>query len=247
MNKAFSHLSKTQGMNFAIKRCFSQAFPLPKKPMGDWKGKRVQAPSPAFPPLYEIVMVARIGDPVSFKSMLKILCSNILQSGGVVRGMENLGDRVLVKSLRSNDGIWYSLGRFIKLDLAANPQLHLSVCRQLRESDEILRVNSNKVSDAEYLDTFMRKVNFDISPFKDKEMYDEDYIKAMWSHYAQLKALRDGSTHQEIEENLPHVASYVRGLQEGHDSADAQTLAKWAKGDLTIEDKQVRDYYIKHY
>ena len=180
--------------------------------MGDWYGKRVRDPSPSFPSLYEIVMVARINDPGSFKQMLKILSSNILQSGGVIRNLENLGDRVLVKSLRANDGVWYSLGRFIKLDLAANPQLHLQVVQQLREHDEVLRVNSTKIKDHQYMDTLMKKINFEMSPFSDKDKFDEDYVKAMWSHYTQLKALREGSTAKEMEENLPRVASFVRGL-----------------------------------
>jgi hypothetical protein len=37
--------------------------------------------------------------------------------------MDNLGDRVLVKNLRSKDGQRFSVGRFIKLEFDASPQI----------------------------------------------------------------------------------------------------------------------------
>mmetsp|Transcript_33068 Transcript_33068/g.50728 ORF Transcript_33068/g.50728 Transcript_33068/m.50728 type:complete len:99 (-) Transcript_33068:22-318(-) len=91
----------------------------------------------------------------------------------------------------------------------------------------------------------MKRVNYELSPFRDKETYDENYIRFMWTRYTQLKALREGSTPKKISQDLPQVAAFVRGLQDGPESFDSKTLSSWAEGDLTFEDKQVRDYYIK--
>ena len=44
---------------------------------------------------------------------LKRISSGILQEGGVVRNINNIGDRVLTKNLISKDGINYAVGRFI--------------------------------------------------------------------------------------------------------------------------------------
>ena len=69
-------------------------------------------------PLYELVLVCRIGEPSKMKQLLKVLSNTILSEGGVVRGFTNLGDRILTKSLHSTDGKrGYSLGRFLQVCL----------------------------------------------------------------------------------------------------------------------------------
>ena len=55
-------------------------------------------------PLYEMVMVARVGDSAALAQCLKSLSSAVLTTGGIVRNFDNLGDRVLVKNLRAKDG-----------------------------------------------------------------------------------------------------------------------------------------------
>jgi ribosomal protein S6 len=66
-------------------------------------------------PLYELVMVCRMGESQALGSLLKAVTACVLQEGGVVRGYTNLGDRVLVKNLTSQDGINYGVGRFIQV------------------------------------------------------------------------------------------------------------------------------------
>ena len=54
-------------------------------------------------PLYEMIMVARVGESAALAQCLKTQSSTILTNGGVVRNLDNLGDRVLVKNLRAKD------------------------------------------------------------------------------------------------------------------------------------------------
>ena len=69
-------------------------------------------------PLYELVLVTRICEPLKLKTLLKGVSNVILTEGGVVRGFTNLGDRVLTKTLNSDDGKkGYNLGRFIQVSL----------------------------------------------------------------------------------------------------------------------------------
>ena len=35
----------------------------------------------------------------------------------------------------------------------------------------------------QYIDRTMKRLNAELSPFRDKETYDEDYIRAMWTKY----------------------------------------------------------------
>ena len=116
--------------------------------------------------------------------MLKTISQHVLANGGIIRSFENLGDRVLVKNLRSKDGLRYSVGRFIQLHLDVSPNLLQSTMEQARENNEVLRVNTNKIKDADYFDRAMKRINQEMSPFRDKSSFDEDYVRAMWTKYS---------------------------------------------------------------
>ena len=64
-------------------------------------------------PLYELVMICKMGESQHLGTLLKAVSATILQEGGVVRGFQNLGDRVLTKNLKAIDGVNYGVGRFI--------------------------------------------------------------------------------------------------------------------------------------
>ena len=51
-----------------------------------------------------MVMVARVGESHALGQCMKMIASTVLSAGGIVRNFDNLGDRVLVKSLRASDG-----------------------------------------------------------------------------------------------------------------------------------------------
>ena len=116
---------------------------------------------------------------------------------------------------------------------------------ETRKSEEVLRVNTNKMREADYLDRVMKRLNSELSPFRDKSTFDADYVRAMWTKYTQLEALRANASEKEIAEDLPKVAAFVKTLQDGADDKDARTLQDWADGKLSFDDKQVRDYYIQ--
>ena len=132
----------------------------------------------------------------------------------------------------------------MKVEFDATPQVMRIVEQQTRQHDEVLRVNTNKMKEPQYIDRAMKRLNRELSPFKDQETHDEDYIRAMWTKYCQLQTLRKGSTPKEIAKDIPRVAAFVKALQDGPEHDDSQTLFKHAEGELEFGDKQVRDYYI---
>ena len=140
------------------------------------------------------------------------------------RSIDNLGDRVLVKNLRSKDGTKYSVGRFIKVEMDCTPSMRQMIETQARNHEEVLRVNSNKMKESEYIDRVMKRLNAEMSPFRDKSTIDEDYIRVMWTKYVQIQALRGGSTQKRIEQDLPQVAAFVKTVEEGPQHHDSQTL-----------------------
>ena len=67
----------------------------------------------------------------------------------------------------------------------------------------------------------------------------------MWTKYTQLSALRGQASHKKIKQDLPRVAAFVKQLEVGPEHHDFQVLDEHASGNLTFEDKQVKDYYIQ--
>merc|ERR1712086_244999 len=102
-------------------------------------------------PLYETVMVCRVGEAQALQTNMRTLCSMVLSKGGVVRSFDNLGDRVLVKHLRAKDGQRYALGRFVQVQFDASPALKDQVEAEMRTQSEVLRVNTNKIKEWVYL------------------------------------------------------------------------------------------------
>ena len=134
-------------------------------------------------PLYEMVMIAKVGESHALGACLKMMASTVLSSGGIVRNFDNLGDRILIKNLRAKDGQRFSVGRFIKIEFDATPNLMKIVDASVRGHEEVLRCNTNKMKEKDYIDRVMKRLNSELSPFRDKETYDEDYIRAMWTKY----------------------------------------------------------------
>ena len=179
-------------------------------------------------PLYELRLIARMGEAEHFSIFLRNLSSNIMQMGGVVRTIYNVGDRVLVKSLRSGDGKWYSIGRFLNMEVDASPALRDQIIREVKQSDEILKVYANKMKEDQYLDRIMKRLNAELSPFRDKSDFDEDYVRAMWTKYMQLDAIRQQTTPKKVEQDLPRIYEFVKKQRE---LQDEQYVGDLYKGD----------------
>ena len=68
-------------------------------------------------PLYEMIMIVKLGEQANLATLLKNVSGAILQEGGIVRGFTNLGDRVLTKNLRSLDGVSHGVGRYMQVSV----------------------------------------------------------------------------------------------------------------------------------
>ena len=79
-------------------------------------------------PFYELVMLCKVGESAAMGTLIKNVSSAILQEGGitpifpliplgVVRGYENLGDRIIAKNLKAKDGNKYGVGRYIAVTI----------------------------------------------------------------------------------------------------------------------------------
>mmetsp|Transcript_1039 Transcript_1039/g.1895 ORF Transcript_1039/g.1895 Transcript_1039/m.1895 type:complete len:215 (-) Transcript_1039:42-686(-) len=177
-------------------------------------------------PLYEMRLISRIGESSKLSDNLKTICNMVLTNGGTVRSIYNLGDRVLVKNIKSNDGLRYSIGRFINMEFDANPELREEVFQLARKEDEMLKVYVNKIREEDYLNRIMKRVNAELSPFRDKSHFDEEYIRAMWTKYMQLEQIRTGTTPRKVAQDMPKVAEFVRQQVEFNDQDQVLSMYK---------------------
>eukprot|EP00351_Strombidinopsis_sp_SopsisLIS2011_P000931 CAMPEP_0116879064 /NCGR_PEP_ID=MMETSP0463-20121206/10812_1 /TAXON_ID=181622 /ORGANISM="Strombidinopsis sp, Strain SopsisLIS2011" /LENGTH=112 /DNA_ID=CAMNT_0004527907 /DNA_START=72 /DNA_END=410 /DNA_ORIENTATION=+ len=112
--------------------------------------------------------------------MLKALSATILEQGGIIRGFENLGDRVLTKNLKSQHGENFGIGRFIQVEFDGNPATKKLAEETAMSNPEVLRLFSLKMKERNYLDRIMKRLNSELSPFRDEESRDPVYVREMW-------------------------------------------------------------------
>ena len=102
-------------------------------------------------------------------ALLKQVSRTILQEGGVVRGFINLGDRVLTRSQKTEDGTYHSVGRFMQVQFYASPETLALAEQSARGSTDCLRVFSLKIKEDDYFRRMMGALNAELSPFKDED------------------------------------------------------------------------------
>ena len=67
----------------------------------------------------------------------------------------------------------------------------------------------------------------------------------MWEHYTKNTTFEKKTTKDEIRRQPENVHAYLKGMEEGPESRDAQTLKEYAKGAMTGDDEKMRNYLIK--
>ena len=130
-------------------------------------------------PLYEMVMVCRMGEQQQITSLLRTVSKTILQEGGVVRGFTNLGDRILTRNRQTEDGVYHGVGRWMQVQFYASPQVRAEAEKIARLSQETLQVFALKVKEDDYFQRMMGSVNAELSPFKDEETRDSVFLREM--------------------------------------------------------------------
>mmetsp|Transcript_29526 Transcript_29526/g.21348 ORF Transcript_29526/g.21348 Transcript_29526/m.21348 type:complete len:128 (-) Transcript_29526:344-727(-) len=127
-----------------------------------------------------MVVICKVGESHLLSTMLKALSATILEQGGIIRGFENLGDRVLTKNLKSQHGENFGIGRFIQVEFDGNPATKKLAEETAMSNPEVLRLFSLKMKERNYLDRIMKRLNSELSPFRDEESRDPVYVREMW-------------------------------------------------------------------
>lgn len=67
----------------------------------------------------------------------------------------------------------------------------------------------------------MKRLKQELSPFKDDDTKDPEYVRAMWEQYTKHSAIQEASRPGEIKRNDEKVHAYLKSIESGVDHPDA--------------------------
>lgn len=113
-------------------------------------------------PLYEMILIMKIGETHSLGSLMKSISTHIYKNGGVVRQFRNLSDRIAPKLHKSKDGYSSNVVRYLSIELNADP-LTLKTTEYLIKSHmDIFQYNVFKLNEKEYHKNIMNEKYFNL-------------------------------------------------------------------------------------
>jgi hypothetical protein len=127
-------------------------------------------------PLYEMIMICKIGETQAISNLIKTLVVSIYQEGGVVRRFVNLGDRISQTNLKGKDGSFSSVVRYLSVEFDANPETRGVAEKVAKTNSETLNVFTHKLNEKEYYKQIFNKEEWksmEIPTFNREEFKNE--------------------------------------------------------------------------
>ena len=98
-------------------------------------------------PLYEAIVIAKCNSAMKTAGLFKAVSNAILNSGGNVRDVNVLGDRVLSARARTRDHEYHSIGRYTQILFDGSPKVARIAELAALENFETMRVQIFKLKD----------------------------------------------------------------------------------------------------
>ena len=144
-------------------------------------------------PFYELVLLCKVGESAAMGTLIKNVSAAILQEGGVVRNFENLGDRIIAKNLKAKDGNKYGVGRYMSIEFDGTPKAVKNAVDQALLNTETLKTYVHKISESDYVQRTMKRLNQEMSPLRDESTKDAAYVRDMWGEYTRRANFQDST------------------------------------------------------
>ena len=131
-------------------------------------------------PLYEMVVLCRIGETQAVANLIKSMVYAVSQEGGVIRKVSNLGDRLSDKSYKSKDGKYNSIIRYLSFEIDANPDTQNVAMKVARANSESLQVFAHKLNENDYYKQVFNKDAWkEMEVNTDTKDYNEEMVKVV--------------------------------------------------------------------
>jgi hypothetical protein len=137
-------------------------------------------------PLYEMIMICRLGETQAIANLMKNIVVSVYQEGGVVRRFVNLGDRIARKEMRTKDQESHNLVRYISVEVDINPTSRLLTEKIARSHPETINVFCHKLNEKDYYKNIMDKESWkNILVEKDLDEYKEEFTDMLKEEFSQ--------------------------------------------------------------
>ena len=108
-----------------------------------------------------MVVLMKIGETQALSGFIKSFITTAYQSGGIVRNIKNLGDRLAAREYKAKDGSRQDFVRYLAFEFDSDPSTMRILMSQARTGDDTLSVHTHKLN----LNTYY------------KNMLDTEYFK----------------------------------------------------------------------
>ncbi|XP_005108269.3 28S ribosomal protein S6, mitochondrial [Aplysia californica] len=122
-------------------------------------------------PTYELAVIFRALQRPELSQAVKRCCTNILDKGGIIRGMENLGEKPLPYRMRAHGSRFYE-GNYILIQFDGATSLPTQLHEELRRDTDVIR--RNVYTDDEFVRPCLE------GPCEFGELQNPDHEKRVW-------------------------------------------------------------------
>jgi len=98
-------------------------------------------------PLWETIVIGRCSDARGAANLLRTLAISVINRGGNVRELKILGDRILTKYIKGNDGKRHIIGRYYQILYDSNFDVRRECEKSAKDSFEALRIHTHLLKD----------------------------------------------------------------------------------------------------
>ena len=103
------------------------------------------------------------------------------------------------------------------------------------------------MKEEDYIKRTMKRLNQEMSPLRDESTKDAAYVREMWSQYTRNADYNVATAKPQIKREPEQVHAYLKQMEEGASSQDAETLKQVADGSISKDDVKMQNYLIRQF
>ena len=116
---------------------------------------------------------------------------------------------------------------------------------QALSNPEVLKTFALKTCEKSYTKNVIRKLNSELSPFRDEETRDQVFVRKMLDTYRHMEEFEEVTTDKHLLRNDRKLHTYLKEMEVGAGHDDAKTVRAVHEGTMELENKKMKDYLIK--
>lgn len=142
---------------------------------------------------------------------------------------------------------YLSFPKICQIEFDGTPKTLYEAQDTALQNTEILKTYAHKISEQEYVKRTMKRLNQELSPFKDESTKDPYFVREMWEQYTKAINFEEATQERRIQREPEKVLSYLKNMELGAQDPDAKTITGWANGEIAQDDEKMKTYFIKKF